>query len=140
MSATERATELLVDRATQGLESNQQQELEELLPHAQDLDPESFELAAAAIELAMLRVEEPLPASLRTRLSAQARDFYQEQPAVAAISAARAQPTPAPAEAQKPAGGDVLSFPVEEEPPASDPTRWLGWVAAAAIAIAAVGL
>ena len=73
--ATE-ARNLLVDRVTEGLDPRLEAELEGLLPACPDLDPESFELAAAAIELACITVEEPLPETLRERLGRQAADFY----------------------------------------------------------------
>ena len=80
-AAAERAEELLVDRVTEGLDARRQRELDRLLPRCPDLDPESFELAAAAIELACTAAEEPLPAALRDRLARQARELYRPQPA-----------------------------------------------------------
>ena len=75
-----RLEELLVDRATEGLDSSREMELNRLLPEYPDLDPESFELAAAAIELACFEAEElgsaeALPAELRARVDGQARRF-----------------------------------------------------------------
>lgn len=143
MDTTERATELLTYRATEGLEPIQQQELDELLPHTHDLDPESFELAAAAIELAVTQIEEPLPATLRARLSAQAQDFFEQQPPVHAVSAPPETPAPSAPSASSPEppaalSGDVLPFPSEKQASA-DPTRWLGWLVAALLLVA-VGL
>lgn len=123
MTVAARVQELLVDRATEGLDPERERELENLLPHCPDLDPESFELAAAAIELAYITAEEPLPETLRERLADQARDFYEQQPA----------PEAGPAK--------VVSFPsrTEAQPPAPrDSTRWLGWMAAAAALVLAV--
>ena len=74
-AAAARAQDLLVDRVTEGLGPRRERELAELLPRCPDLDPESFELAVAAIELACTAAEEPLPAALRDRLVRQAGDW-----------------------------------------------------------------
>jgi hypothetical protein len=82
-SAAERALDLLVENATEGLDARRQRELDELLDSlagtaadaAADLDKESFELAAAAIELALTDAE-PMPAALRQRLGRQAADVF----------------------------------------------------------------
>lgn len=76
MSASSRRLEmLLVDHATEGLDPISQAEMRSLLSQSPGLDPESFELAAAAIELACDLCEDPLPSSLRSRLSLRARDL-----------------------------------------------------------------
>ncbi len=65
----ERAVDLLLDRAVTSLEPAEQAELSQLLDEHTDLDPEDFELAAAACSLAFLAPDlEPLPAGLRARL------------------------------------------------------------------------
>lgn len=63
-----RARDLLADRALQGLGSDEQHELDALLRRHPELDDDSFELAAAAIDLACTDVTEPLPPSLRSRI------------------------------------------------------------------------
>jgi hypothetical protein len=83
VTAAERALDLLVENATEGLGARRQRELDELLDSlagtaaeaAAGLDKESFELAAAAIELAFTDAE-PMPANLRRRLGRQAADVF----------------------------------------------------------------
>lgn len=80
MTAAARARELLADRVTEGLGPRRERELDGLLPRCPDLDRESFELAAAAIELACTAAPEPLPTALRDLLARQAEEFYRREP------------------------------------------------------------
>ena len=64
----QRAVDLLVDHTTEGLTPELEAELAGLLALFPDLDPEPFELAAAAIELACGAPTEPMPADLCRRL------------------------------------------------------------------------
>lgn len=127
MSANaERAQDLIVDYVTEGLDSIQERELRELLPRCPGLDVESFELAAAAVELACMdEVHEPMPHQLKLRLVEQSRRQF-------------AEPSPA----DKP--GRIVNFPetVADTPaPAGSTTRsdtgW--WVAAACFLLAVLG-
>lgn len=120
-TAAERAQELLIDRVTEGLDPRTERRLDGLLWECPDLDPESFELAAAAIELAYTSAKEPLPAALRDRVARQAADFYRQEQAVPEAG---------------PAG--VVAFPSRQEETASNRSRWLGWLAAAAAMVLAV--
>lgn len=121
-AAAQRVQDLLIDRATEGLDPRLERQLDRLLPECPDLDPESFELAAASIELACTAAEEPLPAALRDRVARQAADFYRQEPAVPE------------------AGPAVVAFPSRQEETARFPSRWLGWLAAvAAMVLAVVG-
>ena len=69
----QRALDLLVDRATEGLSPRRSAELEGLLASYPELNPEPFELAAAAIELAYTLPEEPMPARLARRMARRVR-------------------------------------------------------------------
>lgn len=124
-AAMERADELMLERATQGLSPQQETELEDLLARHPELE-DGYELAAAAVELACLEVDEKLPESLRAELEAQGHRFRGDR------------------------RGNVAHFPTKREtrekaPPASvTPARsWAQrsgwWAAAACLALAAVG-
>lgn len=123
-AAMARADELMLERATQGLSPQQETELEELLARHPELQ-DGYELAAAAVELACLEVDEKLPESLRAELEARGRRFQGDR------------------------RGNVAHFPTTREPrkkapapatPARSRARGSGWWAAAAcLALAAVG-
>lgn len=78
--AENRLEELLVDRATQGLTAAEAGELERLLEAAPDVDPSSFDLAAAAVHLTSPVPEEAIPAALEARLEERAADFISRLP------------------------------------------------------------
>lgn len=65
-----RLFELLADRATQGLESDQSDELSALLRESREVDSECMDRAAAAVELCLLDPSEvePMPAAVRRRI------------------------------------------------------------------------
>ena len=67
-----RAEDLLVSRLTEGLDDSATEELDHLLQGLPELDAESLELAAAAVDLACwhgLEPEsEPMPVELRKRV------------------------------------------------------------------------
>jgi len=72
-SDQQRLHELLADRAVQGLEPEEQAELNALLAQAPELDDDSFERTAAAIDLSLSGSEfEPLPVHLSDRIAADA--------------------------------------------------------------------
>ena len=73
-SAEKRLLELLADRATFGLEPEEQCELDELRRAMPDFETDSVELAAATVQLARLpSALEPLPSALEAKVRAQAR-------------------------------------------------------------------
>ncbi len=121
-ASQDQAIEMLVARATEGLDEVQGAELDALLERHPELDDDSFELAAAAIDLAYTLPDQKLPAALRERVAAQAADFFEQQ-----------RPSSETAE--------VVSFPSRRaEGTGADPGRWLGWLAAAAcLALAILG-
>ena len=68
--------ELLVDRATEGLSKSEQDQLDELLRGHPEVDPETFERAAAAVHLAVVPPTERLPDHLRSALEEDAAKFF----------------------------------------------------------------
>ena len=68
----ERLLDLLAKRATEGVTSAEQSELDRLLAQYPDADPQLIDRIAAAVMLAGDLPEEPLPASLRARVESQA--------------------------------------------------------------------
>ena len=117
----ELAIELLVERATEGLDSDRRSRLGALLERLPELDDEAFDLAAAAIDLAHTVPDEPLPAALRQRLADRAAEFFGAD--------RRDQPSPL---------AEVARFPAERAEAARGAGRWLGWLAAAACLALAV--
>jgi anti-sigma-K factor RskA len=89
----ERLVELLVQRATDGLNASERVELNRLLGQEQYSDSEQFEQTAAALLLAGCPEDEPLPEDLRERLLNQADAFGTQNVAspVADLGAIRAQ-------------------------------------------------
>ena len=79
-AADTRALDLLASRSTQGLEPQEQAELEGFLSQRPELDDDSFDLAAAAVELVYLETSEPLPGDVRARLSTQANELFGRTP------------------------------------------------------------
>ena len=65
MSAPGRLGELLVQRATEPLAPARATELQDLLAAHPDVDSQGFDLAAAAIAVALAAAEEPMPAQVR---------------------------------------------------------------------------
>jgi len=73
----ERLLDLLVENATQGLDTTVAQELDALLASYREYDASHFEPAAAAIDLAMAPpATEALPGALRDRILTDAGAFY----------------------------------------------------------------
>ena len=70
-----RLQELLAVRATQGLDAAERQELEAILKVHPDWDDEGYDLAAAALDLALQSQPPELPTALQQRLQAQARSW-----------------------------------------------------------------
>ncbi|MEM7586885.1 MAG: anti-sigma factor, partial [Acidobacteriota bacterium] len=123
----ERALDLLVARATEGLAAAEVRELDGLLAQIPELDEDpSLELAAAAVDLAYtLPHQERMPDALHMRVASQASDFFATQPASTSAPAAAADDT-------------VVRLSDRAPARSSDPTRWLGWMAAAAVLLVAL--
>lgn len=81
----ERLEDLLADRAMYGLSVEEEREMERLLPDHPDLEPDSFERAAASLALAHVeRDASVLPAELRAKLVGGAHVFFAARANVAA--------------------------------------------------------
>jgi anti-sigma-K factor RskA len=102
-----RLEELLATEATQGLSRAETDELDALLAEFPDEDPDGFELAAAALHLALGPPSEPLPAHMAEKLHLTATVFT---------------PASAPS-ARKPARPDRSAW-----------LTWAGWAVAATLA------
>ena len=74
-AAHDRLDELLLARATEGLDAADDRELARLLAARTDIDAGAYERAAAAVCLAVLGPGAKLPTALRARLEHTARDF-----------------------------------------------------------------
>jgi hypothetical protein len=80
-AAADRLDELLVARATEGLDADEQRELAALLAAHPDVDAESYERVAAAVHLAVLGAEaEAMPRALRERLESSAARYPHSRP------------------------------------------------------------
>lgn len=113
----ERAEELLAWRAVEGLDDNENRELDGLLAAMPELDDGSFERAAAACHLALLGPEESLPDPARQRLKRAAAEFQGES------------------------HGKLLTMPQRAAAaavPGSPRSAWGGWLAAAACLLLAL--
>lgn len=73
----ERLHDFLADRATVGLDADAQRQLRTLLQVHPDADDDSFEVAAAALYLALAGTSEAAPPALRLRLEKQGQDWLQ---------------------------------------------------------------
>ena len=128
----DRVTVLLADRATQGLEKEEWDELQNLLGDSQSWENGDFDLAAAALNLSNLRTVEPLPAHLHEKIAQNALLWLEVNDTanfrVSHKAARRAEPaTPTPA-----LSTSVIPFPTRRAP-------WgqrAGWYLAAAACLA----
>ena len=73
--ALHRFQELLIDRATQGLDAGERRELERILETHPEWDDEGFDLAAAALDLALQRHVPDIPPAVKRRLEARSRTW-----------------------------------------------------------------
>lgn len=74
-----RLSRLLADRALYGLTGGAQRELASLGGTESD-GPDEFELAAAALHLALAKGRDPLPGGLRVRMEQQAAEWIDANP------------------------------------------------------------
>jgi anti-sigma-K factor RskA len=125
---------LLADRATQGLDTEEWEELRNLLGNSQDRDSGDFDLAAAALNLSGLRAVEPLPARLREKITQDAFRWLDKNAARAAITtfSPEAERQSAPAPSSPTLLDNVIPFPARR---ASWGQR-AGWYLAAAACLA----
>lgn len=111
----ERLSDLLVQRAVEGLDSAASAELAERAQRYRDYDDDAVDRIAAALSISGLEVE-PMPTHLRDRLEAEANDWSTEQ----AGQSAR-----------------VVAFP--ETPKAADISGGFRWLAAASVLVGVLG-
>jgi hypothetical protein len=123
-----RLEELLFDRATQGLLPVEAGELAGLAAEFPEVDPESFELAAAAVHLTSPAIPVPMPVAIEARIRLQAAKVYKVAGGRAEGLAKKAAEGPSEPE-------QALRRPLPFNPRPSTPVRrsipW-GWLAAAA--------
>lgn len=124
----EKMLELLSDKATFGLSDAELAELAQLEKEFPELNDDSFELAAASIGMLNLDATEAMPAHLRTKIAADAEQYF----------ASNKKPVSASAEPQAEKEEFQKTFAFE---PKKSVWNWLGWaVAAAACVVLAVNL
>lgn len=111
----ERLSDLLVQRAVEGLDSAASAELAERAQRYRDYDDDAVDRIAAALSISGLEVE-PMPTHLRDRLEAEANDWSTEQ----AGQSAR-----------------VVAFP--ETPKVADISGGFRWLAAASVLVGVLG-
>lgn len=114
----DRLLDLLADQATEGLDSEKQRELDALLDDYPGIPEDCLELTAATVDLTFAsNDQEELPADLRKRLLADAREWAEQSQEEAESD------DDSPERASSPLGGAPAQF------------NWfggLGWLAAAA--------
>lgn len=111
----DRLFQLLADQAMHGLSPSESAELDALLAGARDENPDSFALAAAALDLALAgSTIEPMPDALRERIEADAERRVRPSASAPPLNLVRPKPADAPSRRPMPVIGR------------------LGWVAAAA--------
>jgi hypothetical protein len=123
-----RATELLLDDALVGLSAEEQAELDAMMSEALEAESLAFQQAAAGIALAATKLES-LPATLQAKLEEQAAKHLS-----APTSTPTSTPTPTPTRTPAPAPS-----PAPYPPPISRLGNRLGWLAAAACLLIAIG-
>src|SRR5256885_14337542 len=101
--------DLLVQKAVYGLDDTEQRELDTFEPAMADAEFGSLELTAAAISIAGLSDEEPLPAHLYSKIEADAQQY------IASPQAQAESPWPPPPKT-------VASYDARPE------RSWFGWL------------
>lgn len=121
-----RLLELLADEAIFGLSEEEVMELEQLKKEFPEWKEDfSLELTAAAINLSDLDVSEEMPSSLRTKIFANADEFFKEKIQETSNTVAPIQKA-------------VSATAMVETEPSRPIWQWLGWAVAAAACIALV--
>lgn len=127
----ERMLELLADQTLFGLTEEETAELENFKNRFPEFkDDRSFEMAAAAINLIDLKVEDALPANLQTKLEMRAEEFVGAPTKARQFANVENNQT-----AELPQ--DAFARSIDEFVPAKTSIRqWLGWAVAAAACVA----
>lgn len=120
MKTKERLLELLADDATAGLNPDEKREIDELVLEYPEFDSdESFELAAAAFQMASLEEIEEMPADLQSQIAADSARFFE--------SSEKEETVEEPASTIRQ---------VQFEAPKPSFMQWLGWAVAGAACLA----
>lgn len=123
----EHLLDLLIKKALHGLDEVEQAELSELDAPQADSEYRALEVTAAAINMAGISAEEPLPGHLYSKIMADAESYFVTDTADAAVNVSETEPSRPvyePVSTSGPAGGSWFA--------------WLGWAAAAGACIALV--
>ncbi|NNE97938.1 MAG: anti-sigma factor [Pyrinomonadaceae bacterium] len=127
-----RMLELLADRATLDIGESGLLELKSLEREFPDWKNDtSLEHAAASIGLIGVEIDEPMPKSLKSKILADASQFFGEE------IASEPADDPAPVVVDETPAKGIFDSPVFEKP-SFDFSRWLGWGLAAAACLALV--
>lgn len=127
----EKLLDLLTDRVLFGLTPEQEAELKELEEKYPDVKgDESFDLTAGAINLAKVKTIEPMPEHLRTKILANADEFFDKHEKTANVINFQ----PKLREVAPAASGNMLKN--ADSPAKASAWQWLGWAFAAAACIA----
>lgn len=128
----DRLLELLADEAFFALSEEDERELERLKIEFPELKTDaSFEMSAAAINLAALDANEEMPARLRAKISSSAEEFFSQNQIAQKVSDA------APETRENLVSTEVAPIrDYEEIEPKRPFWQWLGWAVAAAACVA----
>jgi hypothetical protein len=132
----QRVMELLAERATQGLSSEELNELNELLQQYPEWDNSQFDFAATAVDLADIEIDEPLPEALRDKILANAFQYVNVTQSQELLEPKRLnrQAQEETAGKQSPVSDNkVIAF-----PKTASRWQWAGWYVAAACLLLAV--
>ncbi len=131
----ERMLELLADRTLFGLTEAETAELENLFDKFPEFKADdSFEMAAAAINLIHLQMEDSLPSHLHSKLESQAAEFFGATPKAREFTNLENRQSADSAESE--IAGNIYEIPAR-----TSVWQWLGWaVAVAACVVLAINL
>ncbi|MBP6002165.1 MAG: anti-sigma factor [Pyrinomonadaceae bacterium] len=120
----DKIVDILTDKATFGIDAEEQRLLDTYIAEAGIAEDNTFELTAAAIGLVDLRMDEPMPAHLNARIMASADEFF------ASMAAPAAEEQKAPVEEEQ----YQKVFTVEPK----RSWNWMGWAVAGFAVLALV--
>jgi hypothetical protein len=137
----QRLADLLADEATQGLSEAETHELESLLVTHTKIEANELALAVAAGELTQPLALEALPLSLRSRVLADAEPYLaaETKPQDNANSRADTLRTSAHTDSPNAPAAEVVAFPLRRGGTRGAGWQQLGWYAAAACLLLALG-
>ena len=134
----ERLLELLADQAVFGLDSDETEELAKLISQSDKKDDDSFEIATAAIDLSMSKVES-MPASLNQKLLEQGRAAIHLESTEDSSPPVLVNNVEIERSDKDPGSGSVPGTPEAERRPAAGRIREvIAWATAAAIGFIAL--